>query len=1159
MLNEQQQQQQLLRALQSLSQTGSLAQREATWGVYKRVAAAGAGAHTMASETLLQLIELVAGDGNVFRALRRIALILADVTARRRLTSDEAASARRLWEKIEAACEDPGAWAPFVRAPRPDAAGRRPEEPSGRAAAAGAPESGPAAAAPGPAEVDAAVEELRLLLRARPIRVDPASLWRAYRTVIRGQTAAPGACRLTGDDMRRLIIHCCALGAVSGGRFLTQIEVDLATDPGLFPDGHLELILAYAKLGLLEHSRRLYAGVVAGGSVPASTAGRYMWLALFSAQRHKEGRALFERLAAGGHASPNMYAVLVREYVLIKNKDRAFAIFDDMCSRGVRATVDAANMLAAACALETDPGASGQRLRSVVAWMRSWRISPTRDFFFGLLKGYDQTGQHDMFDGLAARLRTRDIESSGHFGRIVMNNAVRRRDAGRALDMARVVARRPENAPLVVRALCAVDRAEAAAALAGLDAYPENNITANARLQLAMGGAGAALEPEQLVARMEEMLARGFTPEPRVLNSAIQHIWLHGGREKAIQAYERLAGAGAHSNIGVQALMLRLYARSSSPGPALGVLDRLRGLWAAADYAEVSPPFKDIGIVLSLTIAERGIEAARDALDFLATLPTAARNLPVTPVVEYYINHGMADQAQELICRMVQQGVEVDARGANVCCRHLAQSRDAVGLANFMRHLERTRTLRLLADDVFEAFFALCAQQYRLADFEWALGALVRLGRGAPLWQRVIECLAAGNARLLSTMVHALVRPDDGTQRMARLLLHAAQRSRARVPVADMVLAALRRHRARPTAATSDLALAALVAEWRAQRAAGAGAGAGAGAAPAYVASVLDDNLDAAAAAGVQARLLTAALLILASHSRLGHRRCLAVVRGLPQAQRSAAFYGAIARGCVRFGSIGDINDVLRAMEADRVGPTAPLLSAIMECYTVLGSRGDPLLARPGHAGAAAHHPAGGAREECLARVLSVWGEFDRRGLAPTNRACATVLLALAQAGRYAQGEEFVGELAGRGIAHSEGTALMWIRLRLAQGDVGGALRVFSAVGSAAHCARLVAGDARYRGLDGVSRAAGHFAAFIEHYAARGDFASAMAFLRAMHGLGLRGPPRTYAALAGALARGGCRAGLVQTMKQMLAAGVTPSDEVAAIVRDYARAGQRIE
>ncbi|KAJ2354195.1 hypothetical protein GGF43_003307 [Coemansia sp. RSA 2618] len=152
-------------------------------------------------------------------------------------------------------------------------------------------------------------------------------------------------------------------------------------------------------------------------------------------------------------------------------------------------------MLAAACALDADAARASERVATVIACMRSWRRSPDPEFFIGLLKGYNQSHQHDMFDGLAAQLKARNMCSGLSLDRIIMTNAARRGDAKLAMLMASLVVKSPKNIPSVVKALCSLGQAEYAAELVLPLKLPDNNIVANVRLQLAIADPVVAVQP----------------------------------------------------------------------------------------------------------------------------------------------------------------------------------------------------------------------------------------------------------------------------------------------------------------------------------------------------------------------------------------------------------------------------------------------------------------------------------------------------------------------------------------------------------------------------------------------------------------------------------------------------------------------------------------
>ncbi|KAJ2804412.1 hypothetical protein H4R21_001651 [Coemansia helicoidea] len=887
-----------------------------------------------------------------------------------------------------------------------------------------------------------------------------------------------------------------------------------------------------------------------------------MCLSLVVSLRHREGQAIFGRLVEEGQATPAMYGMMLRELVQVQSLDRAFALFDDMCARGVRPTEVAVVMLAQAVAQIKDGPEYSTRLQAITAYLRSWRITPGASFFVGLLKGYGWSGQHDMFDGLAARLRAHTPQSSVEIDHAIMANASKRDNADLTVVMAELVARVPANTEAVVYALCDVGRPDVIPTLVDLASLPENNRTANLRLYLALNDPDVALDPRRLQSLVLGMLSRGFTPTFRMSRAVISAIWLHGGSELAIAAYERLVPAGMPKTVGVLLRALQLYARSPTPGRGLDVFDELRERWAAADYAVVSLPSNAIGKLTALAIATRGIDAAQEMFDFLASRKTWLQRLPFTPLAEYYINHDMRDRAQALIVRAVQQGFAVGEHGANLCGRYLAETAGLTELANFLRHLQRTRELGLVANDVLVKYFALCAANYKKADFEWALVALAELDQDMKTWRAIIAQLEASNWRLLSAMVHVLIGFDS--ELMAPVLLHASRHLPRRIIIVNMVLEELNARGIRPTTTTCDLALSAMVMAWHAQRRR-SGHISARGITPAYLTRSVSRVIDVAVGVGVRPRLLTMALLILASEKRYAHTRCLDILSTLPPAQRSVQFYGAIARGCERIGSLKGINETLLAMEADGIEPTAELLDVVAECYASLRPPVPPTLPPDSLAAAedydADHDPDDAEAEyfykKCLYRALSIWREFEVHGLSPSARTCGAILTAFSRARKGPQGEGFVDHLLQQGIAHSADTALGWIKLRLATDDVRGARQVFGAIGDASRCRLLAAGDERYRGLDAVSLVPEHFAVFILHHAKLDELAHAVQFMDDMHERGLRAQPRLYAALLRALAHNNRKSAFVHVMKQMLAAGARPDSTVMDVVREYASFGEQ--
>ncbi|KAJ2738663.1 hypothetical protein H4R23_000999 [Coemansia sp. Cherry 401B] len=1170
--------QRLVGELRLLAQTGSPAQRGIVWNLYQQIIESGVGAHTLTSDTALLLIEQVAGDCDMDRALTRVASILESITSKRKLTGDEVATVQRIWEHVEEAHDTPAAWKPLVHKNNSktrdfrDAAATETPNPASLL------DTTSVDLSPNDAEqVAQAVVGLRQLLECPPILIDPLQVWQMYR--LARVTTTQAAEEQMGDrDWRRLIDYCSSLGRLAGRRLAMQIEVDLAASSRLSRDRRVELILAYAKLGLLEHSQRVYREAQNSAYHDCDTAyfDRGMCRAFFAASRHKEGRAIFDKLSATGSAPPLLYYILIREYVQVMNFDQAFAIFDELCDRAVPLDNRALNTLTLACALDRDTRRASERLATVTACMRSWRLHPQTGFFVGLLKGYHRSGQFEMFDALVARLRTGDTHSHLELDKIVMLNAASRGDATLALAMADLVAQDPASIPAVVQTLCKMGRADYAMALVSLDKLPDNNITANIRLELAISDAKVAINPSELPKATLAMIDRGFTPSFRLARNVVSAIWTLGGHGMAIRAYKQLLAAGVPKSTNMMLLGLKLHAHSSEPEAMIGIFDELRKQLAATDFHTLRVPTRAISALVMTLIEKRDVDAAQQAFDFLLTLPIPKTDLPFTPLLRYYINHRMPDRLSTLLSRLVQHDIPLDAAGIDCCCNYFAASVEATDFANFLRYLDRSQTLDRVSDSLFTLFFTTSAAEYRVVDFEWALDALIKLNRPKATWRAIVDQLGKNDPRILSTMVHAAVRLSTDKLEMARMLLLSSIKSEWRAVVADAVLTALHEHKAAASSRIYQLALSAVVATWnRVQRLAASDSKI----TKEFLASVLDRNLESAIAAGIGPQVICHALLVISLTAPTGVSRCLEIMQTMDPRERRVQHYGAAARGCKRFKSIAGINAVREEMLRNSVAPTAKLLNNFMACYATAAPQSmsymEEVVTRPEQQDAASDSESleplalsnneadddalfanlSGIRlhQVALERVMSVWNEFARQGLTPTHETYTLMLQALSNARKFTQGERLISELLASGLGHNQDTVYQWIRLRMLRGDIKGALCLFRAIGNTERCEQLARNSSLYRGLQKVSLEPKHFAIFIHRYLSSEEPDKAMRFFCAMHELGFRGQPWIYSLMLNTLANADRRDLFVETMKRMAASKIPLSNEVMRVVREYSQ------
>ncbi|KAJ1941097.1 hypothetical protein GGF37_003701, partial [Kickxella alabastrina] len=1068
--------QRLRNELRADSQAGSAARREEAWGMYRRVSR-----EQLSWETLERLLEVMAGDTDGARALGRIAHVLTEITARRELEAGEIATVERICARLEKplGADNVPPLVPQAPAQPIGAQVQRAPDPLG-SEGAGRP-SGPELA-----------EALEGLLDQPSICTDPRAVWRAYRAAIASGTALDGAMA------KRLVNYGANLGLINGRRLLAQIERDLA-------QGHAEtlalvrptLIRAYARLGSIKDAQRCYAAAEAkGDDVDWS-----MCLALFWSVRQKEGQALFDtRLAAGGRATAPMFGALLSEYAQMNNAPAAYALFDTMRRLGLEPDAQALGALAQACALDADQSRSSARLAEVSAFMRSWGRAPDSDFLVGLLRGYGEAQQDEMFDAVAGRIDTANpARQPASLCAVIMENAARRGNRPLVAAMARRVSAKPgQGVSRAVRALCAVDNVPLAREIGGLGStrFPENNETENIALELAL--ADGSIEPRELARMAESMAERGFTPSFRLFGRLVDELWLRGGSDVALGAFDRLFALGVPASIQLLFKALRLRLHGPQPLSALPVYDHLRDHLRSTDLGHLNLPASTAHGLVSILIEHRGIAHALSAFDFLCTLPVPRRSLPYGMVITYCINNRLRDRSHAMISHAVQHNIPMHPAAANLCSHYLALNSTASDAANFLRYLQRTRGLGPVSDDVCDTVLFRCVEAGRMVDFEWVVGALAESHTTRQsVWGRLTDRLAPHYMHALLLMVRTAVGATEVKMQVAQSILDSVAQSVYGCVVADMVLRVLREHSLSPTRKIYTRAFShVLVSLTKCQRD------------PkdllpnlsaSYLANCLKRNIGPAIDAGMSLPMIVRSLAAISSSSLGAYEDCLGLVRDLPAGRLDIGLFGAIAKGCAQCGSVRGVESVLDEMRVHKVKPSSKILTMIMDCYMRIipparqsrrlavaagrldagqsladgSAQQDHSVADPEHffslngeeeRAAIEARKAQEAEEGhfidyaiehhkmCLGKLLLVWEEFDYHKIYTPRAAYSTLIQACIRAQDYAKAESFIDLMVSKGIPHDETTALHWISLHLRQNNIDSALRVFGAMGSLERC-----------------------------------------------------------------------------------------------------------
>ncbi|KAJ2863993.1 hypothetical protein GGH94_003213 [Coemansia aciculifera] len=1200
----------LLAQLHQLSRTGARAQREAVWGLYQRLNKEQAGIHTFAPSTVLQLLELLGGDNDELRALARISAVVRDISGRRQLTEQEVNWVQRICRDI-----DEGRLPSISRSIVENVERLSLDQPTSRSSRSKdfttllpLSSSEPAANLDG---TFPEVAQLRQLLSNPPIAVDPTQVWRLYRTAI-AATLADGRRRLAREDMRALIIYCSSLGSIAGRRFLAQIETDVTTDPLLYPARFRVLLTTYAKLGLLDDARRCYQDALQSEFLPLTSFEEFsMCQALLRSSRHKEGRALFDKLTRTGQARSFMYDMMIREYVLTWNTEMAFALLEDMRRRDIEPTLNCFCVLATACTLDSDAGRSSKRLSDLIACMKSWGCAPDKRFFVATLKGYHWSGQHSMFDGLLQRLRAHGLGSDAMLGKVAMMNASERMHPDLTVAMARVAAQAPENIPKVVQVLSQMGLTSELSACVDLAQYPDNNLTANARLCILLGCSKMAADPQALVDEVTHMIECGFTPSFRLFFRTIRHIRLHGGLHLAIRTYTVLVAAGVPTGIELLFFVLQMHLEARDSVAAIATYEELRERLRDSDFTRLciyGPTMEKLVLVL---IESRGIVEARQALDFLSGLPVNRQYLPYSSLIEYYVNHKMLDESHGLAGYVVQHDISLKPRTVNLYCRYLASRSSTTDFANFLRYVQRTHSLRVVSDDILGAFFALCALEHKVADLEWIIGVMSSMHGWLGAWSAAIDRLAEVDSQLLPFVVHTAINVSQNQGRTAMDLLEGTAKSPFREVVADLVLTTLEAHGTMPPRYAYEKALTTFTQSWLTNYSSPRKA-ANVNASEEFVIKALRRYIAPAVKVGIPALLLTITMQALSSTSRTAYMECLDFLSGMSPELLDARFYCAIAGSCSHYGSVEGVDSVFEAMRQRGIALTASALLSLLHCYANVKPprelqfeqsippptthdlrldtqiSGSPLDITPQSAAADeyavdAASPADSAltvdvveddqmwlghSKACrvtgfystsLAKVMSIWKEFEYLDLPVSGSGYAVVARAHINAGEYQAVEALFVEMVDRGIPHSEITAALWIQSRLMQDDTNGALEIFSAIGNSTRCAALAQNNWCFNTLDEMQRTPRQFSVIIRYYLARGEIAKASAIMSAMHKSGLVTSTKLYVEVLRRLAQSGKHEAIVDMLRQMAKVGVSMDAQLMDAIRGYSSNRRTLE
>ncbi|KAJ2255479.1 hypothetical protein EV176_007176, partial [Coemansia sp. RSA 451] len=187
----------------------------------------------------------------------------------------------------------------------------------------------------------------------------------------------------------------------------------------------------------------------------------------------------------------------------------------------------------------------------------------------------------------------------------------------------------------------------------------------------------------------------------------------------------------------------------------------------------------------------------------------------------------------------------------------------------------------------------------------------------------------------------------------------------------------------------------------------------------------------------------------------------------------------------------------------------------------------------------ASGHPNLQFQQVALNKVLSIWEQIGQLELSPDHDTYTMMLQAAGNAHKFKMGEDLISRMIDSGLGLNPSTVYRWIRLRMLNDDIEGALTIFDAIGNAEKSNQLGAHDARYSSLQSVALMPSHFVIFIHRYISSQDLDTAMVFFRQLHMQGLKAALWVYSLFLSNLANANRRDLFIEAMKYMLVSNIT--------------------
>ncbi|KAJ1733088.1 hypothetical protein LPJ72_003052 [Coemansia sp. Benny D160-2] len=909
--------------------------------------------------------------------------------------------------------------------------------------------------------------------------------------------------KLSHQYIASLIEYCSQVGCITGAGLLKQIELDAEAYPWLFQDYHGSLIVSYAKLGLLGHSRRCHReGIKALHGGAASDMDWSLCVALLRSFRQKEAHAIFNNLVATGQANSTMYGKMIKEYTLVQLPDVAFALFDDACRTGLRPDYSMLCELATASALFTDSLKSSACIQKVITCLANWRIPAGIRFFICILKGYDLSHQNVLFDSLARKLVHRLQYTNNELNYVLMVNAARRGDLELAHILAPQVMESLSKFPRNEVVLRKIYQPEKRRELLNLERFPENNFTANMKLSLEIDASSRSLKPKSLLHndlvaahQMLDFLRTLPCDYNRLPYSPLIRYYIARGM---LDDAHKLITSVVQHDIPIDSVVIKMYcqvllenAETADCGNFLRYIHRTDRI--------ASVPYSVFEIFVLHCVKKRRIADIEWVVEVLVNSPGET-----TGVWRAILKRlGKSSNIQD-VANIVKMAIDL-ATDKGRAGMHLLSAAVDVPLALVVadnvlnvlgKHLGDRSTH--LYSAAFSIFARLWVRYHTLAKadgrhFHESKESLVLV-----LERHIYEAAALGIDReLLGITLRALASNSRNMdlQEYIKILESVPNRNYSIGLLESICVGFARRGRTRDVDVILELM-------WN------------------------------------QTIMLDISVL----NNLMSSINCMPIPRGLFMLNKSGINIGRADIKAAEFNQTAMVEDgdneriYNRGLGEEKNRGEDVLLPGIVDSIEQPAEDVNDLYLT--------------FYKENLARILSIWRRFEFYSTSPDIASYSILLGAYTKAKEYQQGEDLVSTVISM-FGHELHISCQWITLRLKRGNVKGALHIFDALGNSDKCNELSRIDKRYMGLHYIERSAFHFFPFVKYYLGLGKHTLATRFLLAMHTLGFKGTTRMYCYILMHAAALNNRQLVVDIVHQMVEFDVPINAQLTEIIRSY--------